>query len=78
MKVEVLEKDIDTIFKNRGKDMFFIFLSEVAHPVSYFKTGERSKDKTMKRIISILVDEATIDEIVHYVDDDRYALIRIS
>ena len=78
MKVEVLEKDVDMIFKNRGKDMFFIILSEVARPIRYSKTGERSRDKTMKHIVSIRVDGVSIDEIMHYIDDDRYALIRIS
>ena len=78
MKVEVFEKDIDMILKNRGKDMFFIILSEGARSRRDPETGERCKGKTMKRIISTQVDGISIDKIMQYVDDDKYALIRIS
>lgn len=78
MKVEVLEKDIDMILKNRGKDMFFILMSEGARSRRNPETGEYHKGKTIKRIIYTQVDGISIDKIMQYVDDDKYALIRVS
>ena len=69
MKIEQLDKNLDTIMNNLDDDLFFLCLSEA-------KRG--SAEKTYKRIMSAGLKQMSIERITGYIEDDRYVLIKVS
>ena len=75
MKVEQLDKDIDIILKERGEGMFFIRLA-TSQRKGYRLNGEPGR--VFHTISSTQVRSINIENLSDYIDDDRYALIKIS
>lgn len=75
MKVEQLDKNIDIIMKERGKDMYFIRLATTQRKKTC-ANGESGK--VINTISSTQVRSVSIEDLNDYIDDDRYALIKIS
>lgn len=69
MKIEQLDKNLDTIMNNLDDELFFVCLSEA-------KRG--SSGKTYKRLTSSGLKQMSVERIAGYIEDDRYALIRVS
>lgn len=69
MKVEQLEKNLDVIMANLDGELFFVCLIDV-------KRGKNGK--TYKRIFSAGFKQMNIEKIKGYIEDDDYALVKIS
>ena len=69
MKNEQLEKNLDVIMANLDEELFFVCLVDVKRG----KTG-----KTYKRIFSAGLKQMNIEKIKGYIEDDDYALVKIS
>ena len=74
MKIEQLDKNLDTIMNNLDNDLFFICLSEVKRGSS----GKTYSGKTYKKIASSGLKQMSVEKITSYIEDDRYVLIKVS
>lgn len=69
MKIEQLEKTIDVIMTNLDEELFFVCLTDM-------KRGKN--EKTYKKIFSTGLKQMSIEKINGYIENDEYALIKIS
>lgn len=76
MKVEQLEKDIDVIFSERAEGMFFIRVCECK--MKSYNRRDHNEFKPCEAISDIQVKTIPIDELEFHINDDRYALIKVS
>lgn len=76
MKIEQLEKNIDVIFAERAEGMFFTQVCECEMKVR--NVMDHRGFKPCEALSSVQVKTIPIDELEFYIDDDRYALIKVS
>lgn len=69
MKIEQLDKNLDTIMNNLDDELFFVCISEARRTNS---------EKTYKRITSTNIKQMSIENLTRYIENEKYAMIRVS